>query len=80
MVCVAVKFQMFGLCGVQIRASRCFSLKEVAQQLHYTHCYANLMMSHYTTLVPSLGLHIRSARAYKGAYADPQQKEKERHI
>jgi len=26
------------------------------QQLHYTHHYANLMVSRYTTLVPSLGL------------------------
>ena len=31
---------------------------EVAQQLHYTHHQVNLMMSRYTTLVPSLELHI----------------------
>ena len=33
----------------------------IAQQLHYTHHQSSLMVSRYTTLVPSLGLHIGRA-------------------
>jgi len=32
--------------------------REVVQQLDYTHGYASLMVSRYTTQVPFLGLHI----------------------
>jgi len=36
--------------------------REVAQQLHYTHHLASLMVSRYTTLVPFLRLRIEPVR------------------
>jgi len=35
--------------------------REFVQQLHYTHDNVSLMVSRYTTLIPSLGLHIGPA-------------------